>query len=234
MYNKAIISLLQISSWIRRLLVFSSTTADVCLICQVPAAFYVFTFIKLVAQTSVFSRHGFNSFSSRCWPETPRGGRQDPNSPESPVRLHWVTGGPNISMVSRTSARWSRNELTDTLRIRASSALHLLKHTKKRSSTDAADTETAGWRLNRCDGVSSHRQPAAGHRQLFADAAFPRLAVRRQGAQSDDGLAGRREGNVQRAAGRSRSTSNLQHDPLTDRKQRWQATVTSVSINTTE
>lgn len=50
------------------------------------------------------------------------------NSPESFVMLHWETGGPNISMVSKTSDRWSRNEFTDTLRIRASSALHLLKH----------------------------------------------------------------------------------------------------------
>ena len=33
-------------------------------------------------------------------------------------------------MVSATSARWSRNELTDTRRIRASSALHLLQHTE--------------------------------------------------------------------------------------------------------
>lgn len=34
-------------------------------------------------------------------------------------------------MVSSTSDRWSRNEFTDTLRMRASSALHLLKHTKE-------------------------------------------------------------------------------------------------------
>lgn len=36
-------------------------------------------------------------------------------------------GPPNFSMVSRTNCRWSRKEVTDTRRIRASSALHLLK-----------------------------------------------------------------------------------------------------------
>lgn len=44
------------------------------------------------------------------------------------ARFQWETGGPNISMVSRTSDKWSINEVTDTRRIRASSALHLLKH----------------------------------------------------------------------------------------------------------
>lgn len=43
------------------------------------------------------------------------------------VRLQCKTGGPNISIVSSTSDKWSINEVTDTRRIRASSALHLLK-----------------------------------------------------------------------------------------------------------
>lgn len=55
------------------------------------------------------------------------------------MSFHRETGGPNISMVSRTSERWSRNEFTDTLRIRASSARHLLKHNHR--SSLAEDTE---------------------------------------------------------------------------------------------
>lgn len=50
------------------------------------------------------------------------------------VKYHWETGGPNISMVSRTRERWSRNELTDTRRIRASSARHLLKQAEQQYS----------------------------------------------------------------------------------------------------
>lgn len=42
-----------------------------------------------------------------------------------------------------------------------------------------------------------HRQRAAGHRELFADAAFPRLPVRGERAQSNDGLLRGRKGNVQ-------------------------------------
>ena len=130
-------------------------------------------------------------------------------SPEISVRLHCETGGPNISMVSRTSDRWSRNEFTDTLRIRASSALHLLKHTKKKFSSrhqhcDCRIKVEEGW-----SRVFSHRQLAAGHCELFADAAFPRLSVRRQRAQSDLGLTRRREGNFQRAARGSRNLSNI-------------------------
>lgn len=52
------------------------------------------------------------------------------------MSFHWDTGGPNISMVSRTRERWSRNELTETLRIRASSARHLLKHHSRSSAED--------------------------------------------------------------------------------------------------
>lgn len=130
-------------------------------------------------------------------------------SPEISVRLHCETGGPNISMVSRTSDRWSRNEFTDTLRIRASSALHLLKHTKKKFSSrhqhcDCRIKVEEGW-----SRVFSHRQLAAEHCELFADAAFPRLSVRRQRAQSDLGLTRRREGNFQRAARGSRNLSNI-------------------------
>ena len=130
-------------------------------------------------------------------------------SPEISVRLHCETGGPNISMVSRTSDRWSRNEFTDTLRIRASSALHLLKHTKKKFSSrhqhcDCRIKVEEGW-----SRVFSHRQLAAGHCELFADAAFPRLSVGRQRAQSDLGLTRRREGNFQRAARGSRNLSNI-------------------------
>lgn len=55
-------------------------------------------------------------------------GRWKDMCPVSSARLQSETGGPNISMVSSTSDKWSINEVTDTRRIRASSALHLLKH----------------------------------------------------------------------------------------------------------
>lgn len=51
------------------------------------------------------------------------------------VKFHWEIGGPNISMVSRTRERWSRKEFTDTLRIRASSACHLLKQSSSLKDT---------------------------------------------------------------------------------------------------
>lgn len=52
-----------------------------------------------------------------------------------PDKIHSETGGPNISIVSRTRERWSRKEFTDTRRMRASSACHLLKHKERNSLT---------------------------------------------------------------------------------------------------
>lgn len=129
-------------------------------------------------------------------------------SPKTRAPRHGATGGPNISIVSITSDRWSRNELTDTLRIRASSALHLLKHRDRFRGMITHFRLTRDWEER--GGGCSHRQRAAGHTQMFADAASSWLSVRRQGPQGDDGLWGRREGDVQRAEGRSRKTE-LQH-----------------------
>lgn len=98
-----------------------------------------------VAQTSFSRRHNLLFFQvSRPRIESSSGGIKIVLNQLSGV--HWETGGPNISMVSRTSDRWSRNEFTDTLRIRASSALHLLKHTKKKlDMTSTAWPSDEGW-----------------------------------------------------------------------------------------
>lgn len=168
-------------------------------------------------QTSDFpawSKHSLSCQSSESLPvflpeSAPCGGWEDQFSPETSVRLHCETGGPNISMVSRTSDRWSRNEFTDTLRIRASSALHFLKHTKNKFSSRHQHCDCRRKVEESWSRVFLHRQLAARHCELFADAAFPRLSVRRQRAQSDLGLTRRREGNVQRAARGSRNLSNI-------------------------
>lgn len=121
------------------------------------------------------------------------------------VKHHWETGGPNISMVSRTRERWSRNELTDTRRIRASSARHLLN---TQSSSVAKVTGVFIVRGGTKMG-SLHRKGAARQCQLLFDATFPRLPVWWQRTQGDDSLTGGWEGNVQRAVKRVKDKSSI-------------------------
>lgn len=128
------------------------------------------------------------------------------------VTFHWEIGGPNISMVSRTRERWSRKELTDTLRIRASSARHLLKQS---SSLKDPGMFIGPWHVSQKNRMASlHRKCAAGQRELFFYATFPRLSIWWQRTQGNDCLPGRWEGYIQRAEKGSRIKLSFQNSSL--------------------
>lgn len=116
--------------------------------------------------------------------------------PVTSVRLQCETVDPNISIVSSTSDKWSINEFTDTRRIRASSADHLLKQRCLGWARGMAVTPFDI--LTTVQRSFLHRQRAARQRELFSYAAFPRLPVRGERAQSNGGLLRGRKGNVQR------------------------------------
>lgn len=112
-----------------------------------------------LSQMNVFHQKGRS-----CWTPVPAAALLLQDSPTElwrrGVRFQSVPsqgiGAPNFSMVSTTSCRWSRKEQTDTRRIRASSALHLLKQKHVRTCRGGRKREAGGRSLTRTRCCRSH------------------------------------------------------------------------------